>query len=103
MSRRTQALTVVLVTLVAIATCGVSFADAAAIAMDRCGPDKGWGPAKVETSGSAKPLSGGPALPVALVDVSRPALRWTAVEGATPPPWRIVPVRPRAPRAPPLD
>jgi hypothetical protein len=103
MSRRTQALTVVLVMLVAIAACGVSFGEAAAMAMDRCGPDKGWGPAKAETSGSAKPLPGGPALPVASVDVCRPALHWMGTEGAAPSPWRILQVQPRAPRAPPLD
>jgi hypothetical protein len=98
MTRRTHPIAVFLVTLLVVATCAVSFADAA----DGCGPETGWGPAKVDTSASEKPLLDVPAIPVAFVDVSEPAPRWAGVEGATPAPSRVVVVPSRAPRAPPL-
>lgn len=102
MSRRSHAIAVFVVILLVIAACGVSFADAADVATDPCGPGKGWGPAKVETSASAKPLLDVPAIPVALVDVSQPAPRWAGIDGAAPAPSRVVLVQARAPRAPPL-
>lgn len=102
MSRRTHAITVGLVMLLVVAACGVSFADVADVAMDLCGPGKGWGPVKVDISASAKPLVDVPAVPVAFVDVSEPAPRWAGVDGAAPAPSGVVLVQPRAPRAPPL-
>jgi hypothetical protein len=102
MTRRTQAIVVSLVALLVVATCGVSFADAAPVATDPCGPGKGWGPAKVDTSASAKPLLDAPAIPVAFVDVAELTPRWVGVAAATPAPSHVVFVEPRAPRAPPL-
>jgi hypothetical protein len=102
MSRRTHAIGVLVVALLVIAACGVSFADAADVATDPCGPGKGWGPTKVDTPASAKPILDAPAVPVALVDISEPAPRWAGVEDAAPALSRVVLVQPRAPRAPPL-
>ncbi|MGH7341216.1 MAG: hypothetical protein ACREKH_12060, partial [Candidatus Rokuibacteriota bacterium] len=86
--------------LLVIVACGMYFAEAADVATDRCGPEKGWGPGKVDTSASAKPLIGVPAIPVAFVDVSEPAPQWAGVQGAAPAPSRLVLDQPRAPRAP---
>jgi hypothetical protein len=91
-----------LVTLLVVAACAVSFADVAHAATDPCGPDRGWGPAKVDGSSSAKPLLAIPTVPVALVDVSGPAPRWVSVEDVAPASSRIILVRSLAPRAPPL-
>ena len=102
MSRRTHAIGVFLVTLLVIAVCGVSFADAADVATDCCAPEKVWGPAKADTLAYAKPLLGVPAIPVAFVDISQPAARWAGIEGTATAPSRLVLVQPRAPRAPPL-
>lgn len=102
MSRRTHTIGVFVLALLVIAACGVSFADAADVATDLCGPGKGWGPAKVDTSASAKPILDAPAVPAAFVDVFEPAPRWAGVEDAAPALSRVVLVQPRAPRAPPL-
>lgn len=102
MTRRTDAIAVFVIMVLVIGACGLSFAAAAEAATDLCGPGKGWGPAEVHTSASAKPLLDVPALPVAFVDVSEPAPRWAGVEGAAAAPSRVVLVQPRAPRAPPL-
>lgn len=88
--------------MLVITACGASFADAAEVAADLCGSGKGWGPAKVDTPTSAKPLLDVPAVPVAFVEGSEPTARWAGVEGAAQAPSRVVLVQPRAPRAPPL-
>lgn len=85
-----------------ITACGVSFADAAAVAADLCGPGKGWGPAKVDTPALAQPLVDVPAVPVTFIDLSAPALRRAGVEPGAQASPRVVLVQPRAPRAPPL-
>jgi hypothetical protein len=102
MTRRTRATAVFLVMLLVIAACGASLAHAADVPTDLCGPGKGWGPAKVDSSASAKPYLAVPAIPVAFVDVSAPAPRWAGVEDAGPASSRVVLVQPRVPRAPPL-
>lgn len=94
--------TVFLVTLLVLAACGVAFADTADVVLEPCGPEKGWGPAKVDPSASAKPFLGVPAVPVAFVDVAEPAPQWAGLEGSAPAPSRPVLVQPRVPRAPPL-
>jgi hypothetical protein len=100
MTHRTRAIVVVIATLMVITACGVSFA--ADVATDPCGPGKGWGPAKVDSSASAKPLLDVPAVPVAFVDVSEPTSRRADVDRAAQAPSRVALVQPRAPRAPPL-
>ncbi|MGH7342794.1 MAG: hypothetical protein ACREKH_20105 [Candidatus Rokuibacteriota bacterium] len=102
MTRRTHALALFVVALIVVAACGVSGTDAADVAADLCGAGKGWAPAKVDSSTLAKSFPDVPAVPVALVDVSEPALRWGGVEAAAATPSRVVLVQPRAPRAPPL-
>lgn len=102
MSRRTYAIAVLPVMLLVLVACGVSFAHAADITTGRCGAEKGWGPAKVDSSTPAVPLLDAPAVPVAFADVSEPAARWAGIEGATPGPSPLVLVQLRAPRAPPL-
>lgn len=102
MTSRTHVIAVFFVMLLMVVACGVSFADAAGVAADRCGSETGWGPAKVDPSASVKPFLDVPAIPVTFVDVSEPAPRWAGVEGATPAPSRVVVVQSRAPRAPPL-
>lgn len=102
MVRRTHAIAGLVVALLVITACGVSLAVAADVATDLCGPGKGWGPAKVDSPASAKPLLDVPAVSVAFVDVAEPTSRWAAVEGAAEAPTRVTLVQPRAPRAPPL-
>jgi multidrug efflux pump subunit AcrA (membrane-fusion protein) len=100
MTRRAQAIAGCLVTLVVIVACGMSFADAANV-VDPCGPETGWGPAKVDPSASGKAALDVPAMPVRVVDISEPPLG-AAVDGPAAVPARLVRVQPRAPRAPPL-
>jgi uncharacterized protein YfaP (DUF2135 family) len=102
MTRRTHAIAMLLVMLFVVAACGASFAHAADVATDFCGPAKGWGPAKVDSSASAKPDVDVPAILTASVDVSEPAPRWAGVEDAAPASSRVVLVQSRIPRAPPL-
>lgn len=101
MNRRTHAIAVVLVMLLVVAACGASLARAADVPTDLCGPGKGWGPTKVDSSALAKPYVVVPAVPAAFVDVAAPAPRWAGVDDARPVSSRVALAQPRAPRAPP--
>lgn len=102
MTRRAHAIVILLVALLVVAACGLSFAAAANASMSPCGPEKGWATVTIDHSPSGKPAPDVPAVQVGSVDVSEPRVRWAGVDVPASASSRPVLVRPLAPRAPPL-
>jgi hypothetical protein len=102
MTRQNRAIAGLLVTLLVVVACGMSFADPRHGAMGPCGLEKGWGPIKIDDRVSVTPRLDSPAIPLACVAVPEPAPRWTGVESATSAPSRLLLVQRLTPRGPPL-